>query len=42
MKGRRLWLVVLPLLWLAVLASAARVIYARHEARDMFVRLENR
>lgn len=40
MKERRLWLVVLPLLWLAVLASAARVIYARHEARDMFVRLE--
>jgi cell division protein FtsL len=30
----------LPLLWLAVLASAAAVIYARHQARDLFVRLE--
>jgi cell division protein FtsL len=30
----------LPLLWFAVLASAASVIYARHQARDLFVRLE--
>jgi cell division protein FtsL len=30
----------LPLLWLAVLGSAVQVIYARHEARDMFVQLE--
>ena len=29
-----------PLLWLAVLGSAVQVIYARHKARDMFVRLE--
>jgi cell division protein FtsL len=37
----RRWLaLVLPLLWLAVLASAVQVIYARHNARDMFVRLE--
>lgn len=40
MKGRRLLLVALPLLWLGVLASAVQVIYARHEARDLFVRLE--
>ena len=30
----------LPLLWLAVLGSALQVIYARYEARDLFVRLE--
>jgi cell division protein FtsL len=30
----------LPALWLAVLASGAQVIYARHEARETFVRLE--
>ncbi len=39
MKSRRL-LLVMPLLWLAVLGSAVQVIYARHKARDMFVRLE--
>ena len=40
MKHRRLLPLVLPLLWLAVLGSAVQVIYARHKARDMFVRLE--
>jgi cell division protein FtsL len=40
MKYRRLLPLVLPLLWLAVLGSAVQVIYARHKARDMFVRLE--
>jgi cell division protein FtsL len=40
MKYRRLLPMILPLLWLAVLASAVQVIYARHNARDMFVRLE--
>lgn len=40
MKNRRLLLIALPLLWLAALASAAGVIYARHQARDLFVRLE--
>jgi cell division protein FtsL len=35
------WLsLLLPLLWLAVLGSAVQVIYARHTARDTFVRLE--
>jgi len=35
------WLpLLLPLLWLAVLGSAVQVIYARHTARDLFVRLE--
>ena len=31
---------ILPVLWLAVLASSVQVIYARHKAREMFVRLE--
>jgi len=28
------------MLWFGVLGSAVQVIYARHQARDMFVRLE--
>ena len=40
MKIRKLLPVVLPLLWFAVLGSAVQVIYARHKARDVFVRLE--
>ena len=32
--------ILLPILWLAVLGSSMQVIYARHEARDLFVRLE--
>jgi cell division protein FtsL len=40
MKTRRWLPLILPLLWLAVLASSVQVIYARHKARDMFVRLE--
>jgi cell division protein FtsL len=30
----------MPLLWLAVLASAAGAIYCKHRARELFVRLE--
>ncbi len=40
MTVRRLLPLVLPLLWLAVLASAVQVIYARHKAREIFVQLE--
>ncbi len=40
MKSRSLLMIALPVLWLAVLASAAGVIYSRHRARDLFVRLE--
>ena len=40
MKYRRWLPLALPVLWLAVLGSAVQVIYARHKARDMFVRLE--
>ena len=40
MIGRRLLLLAIPVLWAAVLASAAAEVYARHQARDLFVRLE--
>ena len=38
--SRRWMLVALPLLWLAVLASAIAVVRARHQARTLFVQLE--
>jgi cell division protein FtsL len=31
---------LVALLWLAVLGSSVQVIYARHKAREVFVRLE--
>ncbi len=31
---------IIALLWLAVLGSSVQVIYARHKAREVFVRLE--
>jgi cell division protein FtsL len=40
MRIRSLLPFALPLLWLAVLGSGMLAIYARHEARDLFVRLE--
>ena len=40
MRIRKLLPVILPVLWLAVLGTAVQVIYARHKAREMFVRLE--
>ena len=40
MKNRRWLALAMPVLWLAVLGSAVQVIYARHKARDLFVRLE--
>lgn len=36
---RALWL-LLPLLWLAVLGSAAGAIYCKHRSRELFVELE--
>ncbi len=38
--SRRFKLIGLPLLWLAVLASAVAVVRARHESRALFVELE--
>ena len=40
MNRRRILLFAVPVLWLAVLGSATGVIYSRHQARDLFVRLE--
>lgn len=40
MKTRNLQYLALPILWVAVLATATAVIYARHQSRDLFVRLE--
>jgi len=37
--ARALWVLV-PLLWLAVLGSAAGAIYTKHRARELFVELE--
>ncbi|MBX3704269.1 MAG: cell division protein FtsL [Steroidobacteraceae bacterium] len=38
--SRRWMMALLPVLWLAVLASAIAVVRARHEARTLFVQLE--
>ena len=38
--SRRWIFVALPVLWLAVLASAIAVVRVRHEARTLFVQLE--
>ena len=40
MTLRSLMPLILAVLWLAVLASSVQVIYARHKAREVFVRLE--
>ena len=36
---RLLW-IVLPVLWVAVLGSAAAAVYLKHRSREMFVELE--
>ncbi len=38
--SRKLLVIVVPLLWLAVLGSAAGAIYCKHRARELFVDLE--
>ncbi len=38
--NRRALLAVVAALWLAVLGSAAAVVYVKHEARTLFVELE--
>ncbi len=40
MSGRRLLFVAVPLLWFAVLGSAAGAIYCKHRSRELFVQLE--
>jgi cell division protein FtsL len=39
MSSRLLW-VVLPVLWVAALGSAAAAVYFKHRSREMFVELE--
>lgn len=41
MSSSRTLLVALPLLWCAVLASAAGAIYAKYRARALFVQLDH-
>lgn len=38
--SRRVLLVLVPLLWLAALASAAGAIWCKHRTRQLFVQLE--
>lgn len=38
--SRRVLLVLVPLLWLATLASAAGAIWCKHRTRQLFVQLE--
>lgn len=40
MSARRVYTVLLPVLWFAVLISATAVIYERYQARVLFERLE--
>jgi cell division protein FtsL len=40
MSGRAALLIGVPLLWLAVLVSAAGAIYCEHRARQLFIELE--
>ena len=39
-SGHRMIIVVLPILWVAALASAAAAVYIKHRSREMFVELE--
>jgi cell division protein FtsL len=39
-SSRTLLMLALPLLWCAVLASAAATIYCKHRARELFVKVE--
>lgn len=40
MTGRLLLVIGVPLLWLAVLGSAAGAVYCEHRARQLFIQLE--
>ena len=41
MSSRGLLLVAVPLLWVAVLGSAAGAIWCKHRSRELFVELES-
>lgn len=40
LPGARKFYLWIPILWIAVLASAAGTIYTKHRARELFVELE--
>lgn len=40
LPGRRALTLLIPILWLTVLASAAGAIFVKHRARELFVELE--
>jgi len=40
LPGPRMLAVLVPILWLAVLGSAAGAIFVKHRARELFVELE--
>ena len=40
MSGRAALMIAVPLLWLAVLVSAAAAVYCEHRARELFIELE--
>lgn len=40
LPGQRALMMLIPILWLAVLASAAGAIFVKHRARELFVELE--
>lgn len=41
MSRRALLILAVPLLWVAVLASAAGAIYCEHRSRQLFIQLES-
>ena len=40
MLSGRMLAIVIPILWIGALSSAAGAIYCKHRAREMFVELE--
>ncbi|MFM7627518.1 MAG: cell division protein FtsL [Gammaproteobacteria bacterium] len=41
LAGRRVTTIAIPLLWAAVLASAAGAVWFKHRSRELFVELES-
>ena len=41
LSGRRVTMIAIPLLWAAVLASAAGSVWFKHRSRELFVELES-
>jgi cell division protein FtsL len=40
LSGRRVTMIAIPLLWAAVLASAAGAVWFKHRSRELFIELE--